>query len=169
MVTKYWLLILPLMLGSEGHHAMTITMTRLVYRYQGASIPPPYQRNAEITVDAKKIHVLITSIDEVLIDAEQAAPAGILPRLAQWLQDYHLSALSRQKAHFNLPPNTGAEIHALTIYDGQNKLLDASTARDLSTAEHDGAESALLSGDIEGFARQLTREVANYDAHMRTP
>jgi hypothetical protein len=169
MTTKYWLLILPLMLGSEGHHAMTINMTRLVYRYQGASIPPPYQRNAEITVDAEKIHVLITSVDEVLIDAEQAAPAGILPRLTQWLQDYHLTALPRQTMQLNLPPNTGAAIHALTIYDGENKRLDASTARDCGTAEPNGEESALLSGDIEGFARRLTREVANYDTYMRTP
>lgn len=151
------------MLGNEGEPPMTITMTQLVYRYQGASIPPPYQRNAEIIVDAEKIRLIVTCVDEVLVSTEQPAPAEIMPQLAQWLQEDHLSALPRQPAHAGSPSSTGLGFHALTIYNGQQKVLDA------STAQHADQATAMLSGQIESFARRLTHYVNHYDTYMHTP
>ncbi|WP_036307763.1 hypothetical protein [Methylophilus sp. 5] len=140
-----------------------MSITRLVYRYYGASIPPPYQRNAEIMVDAEKIRLTVTCVDEVLVSAEQPAPAGLLPQLTQWLQDDHLLASPRQATQPGQSPSIGLGFHTLTIYNGQQKIMDASTAQRADQA------TAMLSGEIESFARRLTHYVNHYDTYMHTP
>ncbi|HEY0906508.1 MAG TPA: hypothetical protein VGE17_04855 [Methylophilus sp.] len=141
---------------------MTIRMTTLIYRYQGPSIPPPYQRNAEITVDVDRITLLVYSADALLCKTEQPAPAGMLDQLAQWLQDYHVTAEARP-SELETAPHPGAGIHTLTIYAQQQKIFDA------STAQHADTTTAKLSGDIEGFVQRLTRCVNHYAEEMRTP
>lgn len=160
---KYWLLLLPLMLGSEGPHPMTTPITRLVYRYQGPAIPPPYQRTIEITIDAEKIRLIVTCVDEVLVNREQPAPAGILMQLAQWLQADHLSALPRQSHIAPQPPVTGAGMHTLKIYHGQQLVMDASTAQFANQA------TAILSGDIESFANRLRQSIPHNTADWPRP
>lgn len=160
---KYWLLLLPLMLGSEGPHPMTTPMTRLVYRYQGPAIPPPYQRNIEVTIDAEKIRLIVTCVDEVLVNREQPAPADILIQLAQWRQADHLSVLPRQSNVARQAPVTGAVMHTLTIYHGQQMVMDASTAQFADQA------TAILSGDIESFANRLRQAIPHNTADWPTP
>lgn len=160
---KYWLLLLPLMLGSEGPHPMTTPMTRLVYRYQGPAIPPPYQRTIEVTIDAEKSRLIVTCVDEVLVNREQPAPANILIKLAQWLQADHLSALPRHSNVARQPPMTGAGMHTLKIYHGQQLVMDASTAQFADQA------TAILSGDIESFANRLRQAIPHNAADWPTP
>lgn len=159
-VPRYWLLFLPLMLGSEGPPLMTTPMTRLVYRYQGPAIPPPYQRTIEITIDAEKIRLIVTCVDEVLVDREQPTPAGLLMQLGQWLQSDHLSALPRQSNLARQPPKIGAGVHTLTIYHGQQLMMDA------STGQFADETTAILSGDIESFANRL-RQATPHNAEDR--
>jgi hypothetical protein len=54
---------------------MTTLMTRLVYRYQGPAIPPPYQRTIEITIDAKTIRLIVTCVDEVFVNRDHVFSA----------------------------------------------------------------------------------------------
>lgn len=162
-VPKCWLLFLPLMLGSERPHLMTIPMTRLVYRYQGPAIPPPYQRSIEITIDAKAIRLIILCVNEVLVDREQPTPAGLLMQLGQWLQSDHLSALPRQSNLARQPPKTGAGVHTLKIYHGQQLVMDASTAQFADQA------TAILSGDIESFANRLRQAMPHNAEDWPTP
>jgi hypothetical protein len=163
IVTTLLLLTLPLLPGSERKPSMTPQITRLIYHYQGASVPPPYHRSFALTVDAERIHLVITSYDETLADVEQVAPADIMLQLAQWIRDYQLVAMPRQVIRPALPANTGAAIHSLTLYTGQQKIMDAST-----TTQAD-ASTAILTGDIESFARQLTQCVDHYETYMHTP
>ena len=142
---------------------MTTPMTRLVYRYQGPAIPPPYQRTIEVTIDAEKIRLIVTCVDEVLVNREQPAPAGILMQLAQWLQADHLSALPRHSNVARQAPITGAGMHTLTIYHGQQLVMDASTAQFANQA------TAILSGDIESFANRLKQLIPHNAEDWPTP
>lgn len=142
---------------------MTIPMTRLVYRYQGPAIPPPYQRSIEIAIDAKTIRLIILCVDEVLVDREQPTPAGLLKQLGEWLQSDHLSALPRQSNLARQPPKTGAGVYTLTIYQGQQLMMDASTAQFADQA------TAILSGDIESFANRLRQAIPHNAEDRPTP
>jgi hypothetical protein len=142
---------------------MTIPMTRLVYRYQGPAIPPPYQRTIEITIDDQKIKLIVTCVDEVLVNREQPAPAGLLMQLGQWLQTDHLSALPRYSNVARQAPVTGAGVHTLTIYQGQQLVMDASTAQFADQA------TAILSGDIESFANRLRQAMPHNAEDWPTP
>jgi len=163
IVTTLLLLTLPLLPGSERKPSMTPQITRLIYRYQGASVPPPYHRSFALTVDAERIHLIITSYDETLADVEQEPAADIMLQLTQWIQDYHLVAMPRQAIRPALSADTGAGIHSLMLYAGQQKIMDASTAK------HTDSTTAILTGDVESFARQLTQCVEHYETYMHTP
>lgn len=126
-------------------------------------IPPPYQRSIEIAIDAKTIRLIVTCVDEVLVDREQPTPAGLLKQLAQWLQSDHLSALPRQSNLARQPPKIGAGVHTLTIYQGQQLMMDA------STAQFADQETAILSGDIESFANRLRQAIPHNAEDRSTP
>ncbi|MBF4990144.1 hypothetical protein [Methylophilus sp. QUAN] len=142
---------------------MTPQITRLIYHYQGASVPPPYHRSITLTMDVQKIHLVITSYDETLADVEQEPATDIMLQLTQWIQDYHLVAMPRQAIRPALSADTGAGIHSLMLYAGQQKIMDASTAK------HADSTTAILTGDVESFARQLTQCVDHYESYMHTP
>lgn len=136
------------------------SITELIYRYQDASVPPPYHRSFEIRIDTEKITLVVDSYGSILAMTEQASPPDIMVQLSQWIAQNHITAIHGTAHDINTHFSTGAGTHFLTLFNEQEVIFEA------DTAAHENNDNARLAGDIESFAHHIKRCVKDFEQYI---
>ena len=98
-------------------------ITKLVYLYDDASVPPEYHRSYSITIESSQINVVVDSYGDILKDTVFPFDAKQFEKLAEVYQEAKLHYCETVKESDGCTGGNGEQIHS---YSKESKLFSAS-------------------------------------------
>ena len=127
--------------------------TKIVYRFQDASIPPQYHRSYTITVTKDQINLAVDIYDTVIKEATYDLPDPTMQDLLGFLKMFQVTEKEPGRAAKEC---TGGTSKLLTVYSNEKVLLKG-------IAYHcAGRVEGSLSGDIDAFTGKMEELIPDF-------
>ena len=127
-------------------HTADKPISKIVYSFKDASVPPQYHRSYTISVTGNQAHIVVDSYGDILAEKTVDMPAQIMDDLARYMQSCQIREKDRDTDTTTWPGGTSK---ALKVYSADGILLDGIVYRSGGRVEGN------LSGDIDAFAKKL--------------
>lgn len=125
---------------------MNKPITKIIYSFKDASVPPQYHRSYTLTVTREQAHIIVDSYSDILADVTIDMPEQIIDDLAKYIEKYQI----KEKEHkSDTTICTGGISKSLTVYSDANILLNG------TVYQCGGFLEGSLSGDIDSFAKKI--------------
>jgi hypothetical protein len=138
-------------------YAMNKPITKIVYSFKDASVPPQYHRSYTITVTRDQIHIVVDSYGDILADTTIDIPEQTIDDLAKYIEICQI----KEKSHSDTTIYTGGASKSLTVYSDKNILLTGTVYR-----RGDRLEGS-LSGDIDAFAKKVESLIPGFTDFLK--
>jgi hypothetical protein len=145
-------------LYSYGGCAMTYDtmnkiITKIVYHFKDASVPPQYHRSYTITVTRNQIHIIVDSYGDIVADETTDIPEQIMDDLVKFIEIYQIKKKDRKR---DTAKCAGGTSKSLTVYSDPNILLDG------TVYQCGGRMEGNMLGDIDSFTKKIEGLVPNF-------
>jgi hypothetical protein len=134
-------------------YAMNKPITKIVYHFQDASVPPQYHRSYTITVTRDHAHVIVDSYGDILADTSIDIAEQVIDDLARGIEIYQIK---QQKRKSDTMEYTGGTSKSLTIYSDGIIMLDG------TVYDYRGRLEGNLSGNIDAFTHKIEDLIPNF-------
>lgn len=121
-------------------------ITKIVYSFKDASVPPQYHRSYTITVTRDQSHIIVDSYGDILADATIDMPEQIIDDLARYIEIYQIKEKDRKR---DTTICAGGTSKSLTVYSDKDILLNG------TVYQCGGRLEGSLSGDIDSFTTKI--------------
>ena len=121
-------------------------ITRIIYSFKDASVPPQYHRSYTITVTKDQSHIIVDSYGDILVDTMINIPGQTISELARYIEIYRIKGTDHNN---DIKSCTGVTSKSLTVYSDTDVLLNGTVYQCSDHLEGN------LSGDIDAFAKKL--------------
>jgi hypothetical protein len=135
------------------NNTMNKTVTKIVYHFKDASVPPQYHRSYTITVTRDQAHIVVDSYGDIVADATTDIPEQIMDDLVKFIEIYQIEKKNRKRDTMKC---TGGTSKSLTVYSDDNILLDG------TVYQCGGRMESSISGDIDSFTKKLEGLVPDF-------
>ncbi|MCF7974358.1 MAG: hypothetical protein K9N55_11125 [Phycisphaerae bacterium] len=121
-------------------------ITKIVYSFKDASVPPQYHRSYTITLTRDQSHILVDSYGDILVDQTKEIPESIIDDLAKYIETCQI-----KEKHLKSDTTicTGGTSKSLTVYSDRTVLLKG------TVYQRGGRLEGNLKGDIDSFVTKL--------------
>jgi len=156
--TRY-LIIVTLIFGlnlpgcTMTEHTVEKPISKIVYSFKDASVPPQYHRSYTISVTGSQAHIVVDSYGDILAETTVDMPGRIMDDLARYIQIYQIKEKDLNTDTTTWPGGTSK---ALQVYSADGILLDG------IVYQSGGRVQGSLSGDIDGFAKKLESLIPDF-------
>jgi len=133
-------------------------ITKVIYAFNDASVPPQYHQSYTITVTKDQAHIIIDSYGDILAEKTIELPEHKLVELAKYIKLCHIR---EKESNDNLEPCTGGTSKSLTIYSGENTILSG------TIDQCGGLTSGNLYGDTDSFAEKMKGLFPEFDELLK--
>ena len=134
-------------------YAMKKPITRIVYHFQDASVPPQYHRSYTITVTREHAHIIVDSYGDILAEESIDIAEQVIDDLARDIEIYQIK---RQKRKSDTMEYTGGTSKSLTVYSEGILVLDG------TVYDYRGRFEGSLSGNIDAFTQKIEDLIPNF-------
>jgi hypothetical protein len=129
------------------------SITKIIYSFKDASVPPQYHRSYTITVTSDQAHILVDSYGDILADATIDIPEQKIDDLARYIEIYQVKEKDRKS---DTTICTGGTSKSLTIYSDENIVLNG------TVYQCGGRLEGNLLGDIDSFAEKIESLIPDF-------
>lgn len=134
-------------------HTMDKPISKIVYSFKDASVPPEYHRSYTISITEAQAHITVDSYGDILVEKTVDMPKQTMDDLAKYIQIYQIKEKDRNNETMTWPGGTSK---ALKVYSVDDMLLDGIVYQSDSRVEGN------LSGDIDAFAEKLVGLITDF-------
>lgn len=134
-------------------NTMNKTVTKIVYHFKDASVPPQYHRSYTITITRQIVHIIVDSYGDIVADATTDIPEQIMDDLVKFIEIYQIKKKDRKRDKMEC---TGGISKSLTVYSASNILLDG------TVYQCGGRIEGSISGDIDSFTKKIEGLVPDF-------
>jgi hypothetical protein len=127
-------------------HNVTKPITKIVYSFKDASVPPQYHRSYTISVTRDQSHIIVDSYGDIVADVTIDIPEQTIGDLARYIEKYQIKESDRKS---DTAIWTGGTSKSLKVYSDKDILLNG------MVYQHGERLEGSLSGDIESFTKKL--------------
>lgn len=139
-------------------HTVTKPITKIVYSFTDASVPPQYHRSYTITVTRDRSHIIVDSYGDILADETIDVPEQTMDTLAGYIEKYQIKEGGLKSDTAVL---TGGTSKSLKVYSDKDILLEGTVYQ---RGEHlEGS----LSGDIDSFTKKLEGLIPDFSSLLK--
>ena len=121
----YWILLITIGCATTSvkPEPQNDKITKLVYQYDDASVPPEYHRSYMISIDSEQIHLVVDSYGDVLKDTILKFDAERFEKLVNLYNQSKLHYCSSKKESDGCSGGNGEQIHS---YSNDETIFSAS-------------------------------------------
>lgn len=135
-------------------------VTRIVFAYKDAAVPPQYHRSYTITVTREQVHLIVDSYGDVLADVTTDMPEKGMENL---LKDIDIQQICQSNRDSAQHMGTGGASASLIFYSGSNILLNGEIQQCAGRFEGNLAgEAALFLGRVEALIPNFEQLVKSH-------
>ena len=127
-------------------HTVNKPITKIVYSFKDASVPPQYHRSYTITVTRDHYHIIVDSYGDILAEATIDMSEQIMDKLVKYIETYQIKERDYKR---DSTICSGGASKSLTVYSDNNILLNGTVYQCGDRLE------GSLSGDIDSLAKKL--------------
>jgi hypothetical protein len=128
-------------------------VTKILYRFQDASVPPQYHRSYAITVTGGKVRIVVDSYGDILADAAYAVSDRQMKELVESLKPHRIRQVNFEHEKSKC---SGGTSRTITVYS-DDVILIKGTAYTCG-----GGVEGNLSGDVDGFAKKIEELIPDF-------
>lgn len=154
-------LLLCVLIACKNHKNMENPkneISRIEYRFNDSSVPPPYHRSYDIIVVPDTIYLKVDSYGEILTDTNFVLAASDFMALCDSLPSFNLKTRERKEPD-GCVGGTGEQI----------KITDAAGNVSIEgSAYYCGGETyGTITGDLKGFGRLIKSKIPDFRKHLK--
>ncbi|MEO0396263.1 MAG: hypothetical protein AAF243_09815 [Cyanobacteria bacterium P01_A01_bin.137] len=133
-------------------------ITKIVYRFRDASVPPQYHRSYTISVTASEANVVVNSYSTQLNELTvQLSPSEFQVAL-DVIEKSQITEVSDNEV---APKTIGGKIEYLTLFENDTEIFKANTQCD------SGKGKGLLSSDVKAIRQYLKSLFPNFRSLLK--
>lgn len=128
-------------------------ITKIEYSFKDASVPPQYHRSYKITITGDRLHLIVDSYGDILVDRITNIPEQIIDDLVKYIKQYRIEERYHKSVMSTI---TGTTSKSLILYSGKDIILKG------VVHQIKGRYEGSLSGDIDSFTQKIERTIPDF-------
>jgi hypothetical protein len=106
---------------------MSQAITKILYEYNDAAVPPPYHRSYKITVTPNRCHLMVHAYGKIILDKQCTIERAIWERLVKDASTLPIQALPKAA---DPQDSTGGSSRFITLYSEDQVVLKGTALPD---------------------------------------
>lgn len=106
---------------------MSRNVTKILYEYNDAAIPPPYHRSYKITVTPSHCYIVVHTYGEIILEKHCIIEPDIWEKLAKDALELPAQSLTQTD---DPPDSVGGSSRLITLYSGDRVIFKATVLQE---------------------------------------